>query len=243
MLIIKTFIIFFFYCSVVFGWDGTDFKKEALSPFTTSAQNVLIVGGGLTLSVLLFEDAIVDPTQKGFVDDKPLGSFSKFGDIAGKMVPNVLYAFGQTWVGISGKRIGYNRALGMIKASAYAVSITTALKYTIREPRPNGSTKNSFPSGHATTAFAFAGYIYEDHGWTWGVPALAMATFVDASRINDNAHFLHDVLAGTTIGLAYGIGISKIDKIKRDQEEKKSNFTFLPLLDWKTKGIVIVGEF
>ncbi|MBC7713693.1 MAG: phosphatase PAP2 family protein [Rhizobacter sp.] len=226
------------------AWDMSDLKDESLSPFTTTARNVLYVGGALTLGVLIFEDSIVDPTQSEFVNDKPLGSFSKFGDLAGQMIPNALYSIGMSLDGYTGNKLGYSRAIGMIKATAYASAVTTAIKYTVREPRPNSNARNSFPSGHATTAFAFAGFVYEEHGWQWGVPALAMASFVGASRINDNYHYLHDVLAGATIGLAYGIGISKIDKLKRDASgEKDAGLTIVPLYDGNIKGLALIKYF
>jgi membrane-associated phospholipid phosphatase len=242
--VVRVLIISTLLFSTAQAWDITDFKSESLSPINTSARNVLFVGGGLTLAVLIFEDSIVDPTQEEFADDKPLGSLSKFGDLAGQMIPNALYAIGQTLVGVSGDELGYKRAMGMLKASAYAATVTTALKYTVREPRPGNSTnRNSFPSGHATVAFAFGGYVYEEHGWKWGVPALAMASFVGASRINDNRHYLHDVLAGATIGMAYGIGMSKIDRMKREKGDQDAGISFVPIFDWETKGIAMIKEF
>ena len=36
---------------------------------------------------------------------------------------------------------------------------------------------------------------------------LALAGTVALSRMNDNKHYLHDVVAGATIGTAYGLGI------------------------------------
>lgn len=227
-----------------YAWDSTDLKDEALSPFTTSAKNIFYVGAGLTLTVLVFEDSIVDYTQKDLANDKPLGSLSKFGDLAGQMLPNALYAIGQTLAGASGDKYGYSRAMGMLKASAYSSGVTTVLKYSIREPRPGASTdRNSFPSGHSTTAFAFGGYVYEEHGWKWGVPALALASFVGVSRINDNRHYLHDVLAGTTIGLMYGVGISKIDKLRRAEGKEEAGITVVPLFDSKVRGLALIKEF
>lgn len=233
-----------FYSFNVHAWDMSDLKDESLSPFKTSARNVLYVGGALTLTVLIFEDSIVDSTQSEFVDDKPLGSLSKFGDLAGQMIPNAIYAIGMGLDGYTGNKLGYSRAIGMIKATAYASAVTTAIKYTVREPRPNSNARNSFPSGHSTTAFAFAGYVYEEHGWQWGIPSFAMASFVGASRINDNYHYLHDVLAGATIGLAYGIGISKIDKLKRKENgEKDLGLTIVPLYDGNIKGLALIKYF
>jgi membrane-associated phospholipid phosphatase len=244
MLFVRIFLSVFFLFSTAQAWDLTDLKTEASSPFYTSARNVIIVGGGLTLGVLLFEDAIVDPTQKEFANNKPLGNFSKLGNLGGQFIPNALYVLGQSAAGAAGNKNGYSRAIGMLKASAYAASVTTALKYAIREPRPDQrSERDSFPSGHSTSAFAFSGYVFEEHGWKWGVPALLLSTFVGASRMNDNRHYLHDVIAGATIGLAYGIGISKVDKMKPIEERPKSDFSIFPIFDGDMKGIAFRKEF
>lgn len=246
MIFLKFLLLIFFVSltSTAYSWDGADFKNEVLSPFTTNARNVFYVGAGLTLTVLIFEDSIVDYTQKDLSNDKPLGSFSKFGDLAGSMIPNAIYVIGQTIAGASGDELGYSRAIGMLKASAYSSAVTTTLKYTIREPRPGTSTdRNSFPSGHSTMAFAFAGYVYEEHGWKWGVPSLALASFVGISRINDNRHYIHDVLAGMTIGMMYGVGVSIVDKEKRARNEKDVGVTVIPLFDSTTKGFALVKEF
>lgn len=237
-------VILLSFSNAAFSWDSTDFKDEALSPFTTSARNVFYVGTGLTLAVLIFEDSIIDYTQKDLSNDKPLGSLSKFGDLAGQLVPNIIYVLGQSLAGVSGDELGYSRATGMIKATAYSAGVTTALKYSIREPRPGASTdRNSFPSGHTTSAFAFAGYVYEEHGVKWGVPALGIASFVGISRINDNRHYLHDVLAGMTIGMMYGVGISKVDKLKRDAGEKDAGVSIVPLFDSTVRGLALYKEF
>jgi membrane-associated phospholipid phosphatase len=66
----------------------------------------------------------------------------------------------------------------------------------------------SFPSGHATNAFAAATAIAA-HYDSWYVPAIAysIASGVAVSRINDRAHFASDVLAGALIGRAVAKGI------------------------------------
>ena len=40
-----------------------------------------------------------------------------------------------------------------------------------------------------------------------GCRAYTMATIVAISRMNDNAHYLHDVVFGSTIGLTYGLSL------------------------------------
>lgn len=121
----------------------------------------------------------------------------------------------------------------------YSFSVTQVLKVAVREQRPeNKDQRDSFPSGHSTMAFAFGGYIFEEHGWKWGVPALAASVFTALSRINDNRHYLHDVMAGATIGLAYGVGMSKLAKKKG-----KFAYTLVPILDSQSKGIAFIKDF
>ena len=113
----------------------------------------------------------------------------------------------------------------MLKSTFYSSLVTETLKPIVREPRPSDSSdKSSFPSGHSTRAFAFAATVNELHGTTWGIPAYALATAVAYSRMNDNRHYVHDVLAGAAIGASYGISIA------RRYKDKKSNteFTALP---------------
>ena len=61
-------------------------------------------------------------------------------------------------------------------------------------------TYQSFPSGHATTAFALAavvGFLSE----RWFYPALVFAGVVALSRVTGGVHYPSDVLAGAIVGL------------------------------------------
>jgi membrane-associated phospholipid phosphatase len=102
------------------------------------------------------------------------------------------------------------------------------LKYSVRQERPDSTQRNSFPSGHTTTAFAFAAVVGEEHGWRWGVPAYALATLVGWSRMNDNKHYLHDVLAGATIGTSVGLGV--VRKMRQRQPLNEVRAEVLPML-------------
>lgn len=73
----------------------------------------------------------------------------------------------------------------------------------------SGSSRyESFPSGHATNAFAFATAV-AGHYDNWIVPTIVytIASGVAFSRVNDRAHFPSDVLAGALIGRAVAKGI------------------------------------
>lgn len=164
-------------------------------------------GTGLTLTALALRKPLIDDFHKDQSTRKPLGSLSKVGDVSGQLVPNALYTIGMIAAAQSGIAAAGPSAQLMIVATAQAVLTTTVLKYTIREERPDSNQRTSFPSGHSTTAFAFASVVGAEHGWRWGVPAYLLAGFVGWSRINDNQHYLHDVLAGATIGMSTGLGL------------------------------------
>ncbi len=199
--------------STQIGWDHLkqEWPSDLTSPLTGQAQNLLWLGGGLTILVVATQNSIAHPLQESWSERKPLGSLSRFGDLSGQMLPNIFYliGFGAHYYQTDSLD-SHRRAWLMTKASAYSGLATTVLKYSIREPRPdNGNERNAFPSGHSTSAFAFASVVASEHEWYYGVASYALATFVAASRINDNRHWLQDVVAGATIGASYGIGLAQ----------------------------------
>ncbi len=92
----------------------------------------------------------------------------------------------------------------------------------------------SFPSGHATNAFAFATAV-AGHYDGWVVPTIVytIATGVAVSRVNDHVHFPSDVVAGALIGHAVAKGI-----LARHTGRKVA-WQAAPLIDRKTVGMMI----
>ena len=96
----------------------------------------------------------------------------------------------------------------MLVSDAFSVVIMAALvngvKYSVGTLRPDGSTYNSFPSGHTATAFTAAHILHKEYGelspWI-SVGGYTVATFVGVSRILNNRHWISDVLAGAGIGI------------------------------------------
>lgn len=184
-------------------------------------------GTALTLTTLAFRKKMIDELQHDQNTRKPLGNWSEAGDLYGQMIPNVIYTGGMIAAHHWGQNgLAASRAQLMIMASGEAVLISTVAKFIVREKRPDSNQRTSFPSGHSTSAFAFASVVGAVHGWTWGVPAYAMAAFTGWSRINDNKHFLNDIVAGATIGISTGLGVYYAQK--KRLEGKEAAFMILP---------------
>lgn len=78
-------------------------------------------------------------------------------------------------------------------------SLVLAFNHTSLGTRPNGG-HYSFPSGHAAFAFSQAGFLQERYGWTYGAPALVLATAVSYIRVDVGKHHWRDVIVGGALG-------------------------------------------
>jgi membrane-associated phospholipid phosphatase len=91
----------------------------------------------------------------------------------------------------------------LLQAQIMSQVLTAGVKMAVRRTRPDG-TGYSFPSGHASVTFASATVLQRDLGWKFGIPAYGVATYVAASRIQEQRHFLSDVAFGAAIGIMAG---------------------------------------
>ena len=92
-----------------------------------------------------------------------------------------------------------NHALRAADAIGTATLLSEGLKYLVREKRPDSNSHDSFPSGHATAAFAAATVESDLHPheaplWYTG------ATLISLSRIRLHRHYPRDVIAGALLG-------------------------------------------
>ena len=83
-----------------------------------------------------------------------------------------------------------------------------SIKYTAKEMRPDGSTANSWPSGHTATAFVGATILHKEYGLTrspwFSVAGYGVATATGVMRVLNNRHWVSDVLSGAGIGIMSG---------------------------------------
>lgn len=133
-------------------------------------------------------------------------------------------------------RNGYRSAVSI----AFAVAVTTGLKYTVNRARPystypydiikrDHSGPYSFPSGHTTVAFATATALSLSYKkWYVTVPSFAYAGLVGYSRMRLGMHYPSDVLGGIFIGIGSGLLTWQIDKNmqkRKTTQAKNSSIT------------------
>lgn len=94
--------------------------------------------------------------------------------------------------------------MDLLRAQIVTSILTTGVKYATQRERPDGSNNHSFPSGHASITFATATVIERHLGWRMSVLGYGVASYVAASRLHDNRHYLSDVVFGAAVGAIGG---------------------------------------
>lgn len=246
---LKIIILFLFSSSTCFADNIFQAAaKDFTSPINTESKHYLHIGLATSAFMyIFFKDDLILAVAHETHENKPLGEYALYGDYGGQLVPNALYSGGMYASYLLTDDKDYRRfASQMFRATLYSGLATTILKTAIHETRPNGIANDSFPSGHTTTAFAFASVVAMNHKWYWAVPAFAFASFVGYSRINDNKHYLHDVTVGATIGLVYGMGIYYTDldqEVDKEGVAKRSSLFMTPTLLQNGLGFFLVKTF
>ena len=96
-------------------------------------------------------------------------------------------------------RAGKVHTLRTVDALGTTILLTQGLKALTREKRPDSNEHDSFPSGHASAAFAVATMQSQFHPgqalWWY-----AGATLISASRLTLHRHTFGDVAAGAALG-------------------------------------------
>lgn len=150
-----------------------------------------------------------------------------------QFAPAVL-ALGLNVAGVEGRSNLGRFAVSSALAYGIMAGIVNPIKYGAKEMRPDGSTRNSFPSGHTATAFVSATILHKEYGLTrspwYSIAGYGVATATGVMRVLNNRHWISDVLSGAGIGifsteLAYGISdiIFKGHGLKRGFLSDKSN--------------------
>ena len=211
-----------------------NFKFEALIVPTILLGYGIV---GLESHTLDFIDRqTADEVTENHIDTKfTIDDFSQYSPF--------LAVYGLNAVGIKGKNNFKDRTI--ILGTAYIIMGGTVniLKRTGNVERPDGSSNNSFPSGHTATAFMGAEFLYQEYKdvsiW-YGISGYIVAAGTGYFRMYNNRHWLSDVAAGAGIGIlstkiAYWIHPLIKRTIFKDKEN--TNGIVMPFYNGKEFGL------
>src|SRR5690349_17838330 len=168
--------------------------------------------------------------KRGVLDDRtkvvePFGTHHGRGGVGASGVVGLLLK------DADGRKI----ACGAAVSGLLSGGITDGLKIIVGRARPQqnlgaahfapfGGGK-SFPSGHATTAFAIGSVIaaHSDQAWV-KIAAYSVASLVAFARVYHDAHWSSDVAAGALIGTVVGESVVRVNNRLRAEGSKVSAF-------------------
>lgn len=167
------------------------------------------------LGIVAVLSPLDEPVRDEIQDRRTSGrdDFSKLIRHVGQPEVYATVALGTVAVGLVSGNSKITRAGGRISAGlALGGLVAGGLKLAVGRRRPFGgeeqytfhpfSKTDSWPSGHTMTAFALAtGVSDEVHSTPVTILMYSLATGVAWSRMNDNKHWLTDVVGGAAIGI------------------------------------------
>jgi membrane-associated phospholipid phosphatase len=111
--------------------------------------------------------------------------------------------------------------------------LVNGIKYTAKEIRPDGSTANSWPSGHTATAFVGATLLHKEYGLTrspwYSVAGYGVATATGVMRVLNNRHWISDIMSGAGIGILSGeLGYALCDLLFKEKGLLRNDLEFNP---------------
>jgi hypothetical protein len=164
----------------------------------------LAIGGALAATAHAYDSSATSRLASG-------STRSAF--MPGNIIGGATFQFGASLATYGVGRLSGNTRMtevgsDLIRAQLIAQGVTHAVKYSVKRMRPDGSTRNSFPSGHTSVSFASATVLQREFGWKIGIPAYTVASYIGLARIEGKRHYLSDVVFGAAIGIVAGRSVT-----------------------------------
>ena len=179
-------------------------RREKNTPYTVKPMQLVIpaslfIFGKIGQESDWFQSRnkeIRDELQEHVKSQFPIDNYTQYAPMVA--------TYGLNLCGIRGQH-GYGD-LTIILGTAYALMgiSVNSLKSATKVMRPDGSSRNSFPSGHTATAFMGAELLrreYKDVSPWIGLAGYAVAAGTGFFRMYNNRHWFTDVVAGAGIGI------------------------------------------
>lgn len=178
----------------------SDLRRELGGLPSKSTAITLGLGGALALAVHPADRTLTERATRSV----PLDRLFAFGESAGSGWAQGGAALTTFIVGrATGNLRVQSVGADLVQAQIATTIMTQGLKLTVGRTRPD-NTRYSFPSGHSSGTFANATVLHRHFGWKVGLPAYGLATYVAASRLQENRHFASDVIFGAAVGIVAG---------------------------------------
>lgn len=193
--------------------DGTDVTADSTESVPSARSSVSVVELGIAAGTLVGA-SLLDRPIRDYLQDHRTESGDDFARVMKKFGEPVVFApvpAGLIAVGVISGNHRITRAGGRITAGLFTAALVTNVLKPIGRVRPRFADDayeftpfegESWPSGHATMAFALAAGLSDEVRSTPVTIALYSAAGLSAwSRMNDNRHWFTDVAAGALIGI------------------------------------------
>jgi len=193
-----------------------DFGAFVRAPLSWTSEDVQKgIAIGLTIGGLMLVDEPLDrefQRQRSAFTDQVSSSTTRFGGRDGLYLSAGLLAGGVIFKSDRTRDMG-REALEAALLSHLLSKYVLKPAFGRKRPEDSGgetsfhpfSQHSSFPSGHATQAFAVASVVAaRSEGWVIPTLAYGTASLVALDRVNDRAHFVSDVVAGAVLGTVTG---------------------------------------
>ena len=131
----------------------------------------------------------------------------------------------------------------MLDAVIVNFGYSQVIKTAVGRERPNGENNQSFPSGHASNAFALAAVAERHYGWKIGIPGYVLAGVVGASRIQQDKHYVSDVVAGAALGYIVARTVVRVNSRPLEKGARVASLQVSPIVGGRTRGLRLVVTF
>ena len=214
-------------------------KKQLIIPAVFLAYGVF----GLESGQIKGLNSGIREEVKEHIDEKfTIDDLSQYFSIAS--------IYGLEGLGFKGKNKIKDKTI--ILATSYLLMglAVNTLKATTTVERPDGTSLNSFPSGHTATAFMGAELMYQEYKDTsvwYGIAGYVIATATGAFRMYNNRHWLTDVVAGAGIGILSAKAGYWLQPITTNwftkKKSKTSKTAMIPFYDGQNATLSYIKSF
>jgi membrane-associated phospholipid phosphatase len=212
-------------------------QSVSTTPTLPQWANGVVLGGGAILG-----STLLDKPVDRFMQKHQGSSVARGWNNVGKATPIVLAGVATGAIAFGDARM-QNIGIISLQSIAGAAALSTAIKHVVGRARPSQGpgqwattsdrSNASFPSNHATVAFAAVTPFAQEYDapWLYGVAAAG-----SLGRTAGRQHWVSDVVAGGVLGMAVGSWLWQAQRT-----DTRSNFAVTP--GEKSVGLAWFGTY